>query len=210
MSYIGHVSNVELTVTQHTARFGEMNEHWLSSLLPSSSPRSSNQDCTHNDFNPHLTSLQVSVDRGFEITSRRPLIKKSLFDALPRFINLTTLKIWEFGDLSSDWLSSIPQSLTDLHICTLNTCLTATQLPMLPKGLRYLGFEINREITTECDWDDETIQLLPRSLQSFYTNCAFPRFTKRMYEYLPPNICFWDIYSISLSFPHLEPLYGIV
>jgi len=83
--------------------------------------------------------------------------------------------------------------VTDLTVYSLSTFPTASQLSMLPTCIKYLDLDVSIDNVDaydhKCDWTDETLQSLPRSLYVFYINAMhFPNLTKRMYEYLPPNL----------------------
>ena len=166
-------------------------EDWMSSLLPSSTPTCNK----HNDStglayiqgdNYHLTSLSVGES---EKTILSPYLTKSFFLSLSKFKSLVKLEIWSSGGTPSDWLCLIPQQVTDLNVNTLITFPTVDQLSALPKGLIFLSLNVLGDIDVQqCDWKDEDLLSLPRSLQKFISNGTFPNLTCRMYEYLPPNL----------------------
>ena len=111
-----------------------------------------------------------------------------LFESLHEFKNLNTLSILHFGGISSDWLCLVPQTVSDLDL-SLSTFPTAIQLETLPTCLRYLKLRVGGGQGLECDWTDEILQSLPRSLHKFWINASeFLKLTQRMYEYLPPNL----------------------
>ena len=162
----------------------------MSSLLPSSTPTCNK----HNDStglayiqgdNYHLTSLNVT---GGEETILSPYLTKSFFLSLSKFKSLVKLEIVYSGGTPSDWLCLIPQQVTNLHIHSLITFPTVDQLSSLPKGLIILRLTVLGGMDVQCDWKDEDLLSLPRSLQTFTINGSFPNLTCRMYEYLPPNL----------------------
>lgn len=184
ISYLGHISKLELKTAQLEPR-GGLDEYWLSSLLPSRSCSKEGHlyDCaSDDDGNQHLTSLVV---QGVEGKINRFYAQEPFFKALLEFKNLRTLKIRWHRDISSDWLRLIPKNVTSLSIESLNAYPSAAQLSTLPNSLTYLNLDVERE---SCDWKDETLQSLPGSLQVFWINGSFPSMTRRAYEYLPPNV----------------------
>ena len=113
-----------------------------------------------------------------------------LFDSLQKFKNLNRLQMADCGSISSDWLSLIPSNVTHLNLC-LSTSPTANQLSMLPACIRYMNLCIGDKVDLGCDWTDEILQSLPRSLHGFWINAGdFPNLTQRMYEYLPPILSY--------------------
>ena len=165
-------------------------EDWMSSLLPSSTPTCNK----HNDStglayiqgdNYHLTSLYVDGDMQ---TIPSPYLTKSFFLSLSKFKSLVKLEIVYSGGTPSDWLCLIPQQVTELDIDSLITFPTANELSSLPKGLISLRLIVLGGRDVQCDWKDEDLLSLPRSLQRFYIIGSFPNLTRRMYEYLPPNL----------------------
>ena len=119
-------------------------------------------------------------------------------------IGIGELEIVSSGGTPSDWLCLIPQQVTELHIESLITFPTADQLSSLPKGLISLRLIVLGGRDVQCDWKDEDLLSLPRSLQEFYIFGSFPNLTRRMYEYLPRNLQYSDL--IYCSGQHESPL----
>ena len=186
MSCLGFISNFELWTRDKTLR-GDLKSNWLSSLLPSSSvtpnPESASKCTEICDYNAHLAKLTIiGAGRRSDFC---PYVQEPFFDSLPKFKSLTTLGIYSCGGISCDWLCMIPRNVTSLSIETLTTFPTESQLSTLPTSLRSLELDVEGEINLECDWNDEFLQCLPRSLNSFYFNAAvFPNLTYDMYRYL--------------------------
>ena len=161
-----------------------------SSILQVEGEVCSNHDfvsgCTDTDDNNYnLTSLNL------EVTGEHCSHLQPFFESLQQFGNLKTLQILDGRGISSDWLHLIPPNVTDLGVHYLTTFPTANQLSTLPTCLRYWDLYVAGLYNNECDWTDETLQSLPRSLHRLWiTASAFPNLTERMYDYLPPNLQF--------------------
>ena len=196
-----------------------MNEDWLSSLLPSPSLPTPNDDicvsgCTdvyENHNNNHLTSLTLV---GGSIRVICPHVQKPFFDSLQKFKNLKVLYISHCGGISSDWLCLIPQNVIDLSIQYRSSAPTANQLSTLPTCIKYVSLQFGDENDFECDWTDEILQSLPRSLHRFEIDASdFLNLTQRMHEYLPPNLQDSSLYynaedTINYFISPLDRLYG--
>ena len=206
LSHLWYISEIDLMVDEPLGQWSsssKVTENWLSSLFSPSSSSSSSSSSPLNivcvsgcpdvfDYNNcHLTSLTLNGEWD-EVPIDCPYVQKPLFGSLQQFKSLKTLEISYCGGISSDWLCLIPINVTRLKVDSLSTFPTANQLSTLPPYLKYLILRveyIKNVLECECDWTDETLQSLPRSLYELSIEPRiFLHLTQRMYEYLPKNL----------------------